>query len=138
MSTGGKTFCSLSARASDTPSRTSARRAALRARNGSDQTTSRAASSERSSGAPLPTRIASVLAKRAVSRRCGQPAGAGHAQQHAVPARAKRARGDYANANGDHGEQRDGREPDHPVARKKPLVAISACVSHGSVCRLCW
>ena len=25
-----------------------------------------------------------------------------------------------------------------PVARKNALVAISACVSHGSVCRLCW
>ena len=26
----------------------------------------------------------------------------------------------------------------HPVARKNALVAISACVSHGRVCRLCW
>ena len=25
-----------------------------------------------------------------------------------------------------------------PVARKNALIAISACVSHGSVCRLCW
>ena len=26
----------------------------------------------------------------------------------------------------------------HPVARKNALVAISACVSNGNVCRLCW
>ena len=68
ISTGGNAFCSLSARDSDTPSRTSA--PAARAARAAESSGRRrvAASSERNSGAPLPTRIASVLAKRAVSR----------------------------------------------------------------------
>ena len=93
-STGGNTFCSFSARDSETPSRTSA--AALRrgrARAAASARRPRAASSERSSGAPLPTRIASVLAKRAVSRlRSSRPI-AGDAQQaaHASARETRRA-----------------------------------------------
>ena len=65
------------------------RRAA--SRSGSIHTTSRAASSARSSGAPLPVRIASVLAKRAVSSAAHEAPATGRRSSNACQ-RARNAR----------------------------------------------
>ena len=67
----------------------------------------------------------------------GEAADAGHPQQRRVDARPRTLSLRSAACNAIAATIAP-RATATPVARKNPLIAISACVSNGSVCRLCW
>ncbi len=80
--------------------------------------------------------MASVLAKRAVSIAAISRPATGIRKSEACQ-RERNAARRLATANAATATTMPASQY-QPVARKKPLIAISACVSHGSVCRLCW